>query len=140
MIRLAYIAVLLAAWVQRAEARTDVTAAVTAHLLARGASAVSEVSRTFLVEGQSTALPVRLERAGCAGYLALGLGEVRDVDLALYTKAGQLVAEDVAIAPYAYARVCGEAGTELYASATLYAGRGQLSLLRVDDAPRELGR
>jgi hypothetical protein len=124
----------------RAHASADVTAVVSAHLRARGASAVTEVARGFLVEGQSAAHAVRLERSGCAGYLALGLGEVRDVDLGLYSRAGQLVAEDVAIAPFAYARVCGEAGLELYASASLYAGRGQLLLLRVDDAPRELGR
>lgn len=123
-----------------AYARGDVNAIVSEHLRARGASQVTEVARSFLVEGQAAANSVRLERAGCAGYLALGLGEVRDVDLGLYTKAGQLVSEDVAIAPYAYARVCGDAGVEFYASATLYAGRGQLVLYRVDDAPRELGR
>jgi hypothetical protein len=65
---------------------------------------------------------------------------VRDVDLALYTHAGQRIAEDIAIAPFAYARVCGAAGLELYASATLYSGKGQLVLWRVEGAPRELGR
>jgi hypothetical protein len=114
--------------------------AVAQHLRQRGAGEVSEVARTFLFEGQSTAHAQRLERAGCVAYLALGTGEVRDVDLALYTRAGQLIAEDAAIAPYAYARVCGAAGLDLYASATLYAGRGQLTLLRVERAPRELGR
>ena len=110
------------------------------HLRARGATEVTEVARGFLFEGQSTAHEQRLGRATCVAYLALGLGEVRDVDLGLYTRAGQLVAEDVAAAPYAYARVCGAAGLALYASASLYAGRGQLVLLRVEDAPRELGR
>jgi hypothetical protein len=134
---LAVVALLFTA---RAYASTDVTAVMREHLRARGATDVSEITRAFLVEGQSTAQAVTIDRPGCAGYLALGLGDVRDVDLGLYTKAGQLVAEDVAIAPYAYARVCAEAGVELYASATLYAGRGQLILLRVQNAPRELGR
>jgi hypothetical protein len=115
-------------------------ATVRRHLQARGASDVVEVARTFLFEGQSTFHAQELSRAGCVAYLALGLGEVRDVDLGLYTRAGQLIAQDIAIAPYAYARVCGARGLDLYASATLYAGRGQLLLLRVDDAPRELGR
>lgn len=114
--------------------------AVIDHLRARGARKVSELSRGFLFEGQSSVHDVALSRASCVGFLALGRGDVRDVDLGLYTRAGQLIAEDVATAPVAYARVCGAAGLRLYASATLYAGRGELLLLRVDDAPRELGR
>jgi hypothetical protein len=135
-----WLALLALALALPARASTDVTAVIRDHLRERGASSVTELSRSFLVEGQSSAMPVQLEQDGCAGYLALGLGEVRDVDLGLYTKAGQLVSEDVAIAPYAYARVCGKAGVQLYASATLYAGRGQLILMRIDRAPRELGR
>ncbi len=125
----------------RSSARaSDDLSAVVQHLRARGASEVVEVNRGFLFEGQSTAHEQKLSHAGCVAYLALGLGEVRDVDLGLYTRAGQLIAEDVAIAPYAYARVCGAAGLQLYATATLYAGRGQLVLLRIEHAPRELGR
>jgi hypothetical protein len=123
-----------------ASARDESLAAVEQHLRARGASTIVEVARTFLFEGQSTSHAQRLEQRDCVAYLALGIGEVRDVDLGLYTRAGQLIAQDVAIAPFAYARVCGERGLELYASATLYAGRGQLLLLRIANAPRELGR
>jgi len=129
----------LGLWGASEAAASDVDA-VAQHLRQRGASEVTEVARNFLFEGQSTAHAQRLEREGCVAYLAIGTGEVRDVDLALYTRAGQLVAEDVAIAPYAYARVCGAAGLDLYASATLYSGRGQLALLRIEHAPRELGR
>lgn len=125
---------------QSVSASTSDLEQVTQHLRARGASAVIEVARSFLFEGQSTAHAQRLADEGCIAYLALGTGEVRDVDLALYTRAGQLIAEDVAIAPYAYARVCGAAGLDLYASASLYAGRGQLTLLRIEHGPRELGR
>ncbi|MDB4972450.1 MAG: hypothetical protein JWN48_791 [Myxococcaceae bacterium] len=114
--------------------------AVEAHLRERGASNVSEVARGFLFEGEASAHAQRLQREGCVAYLALGTGEVRDVDLSLYTRAGQLVAEDAGVAPFAYARVCGARGLDLYASATMYAGRGELVLLRVEHAPRELGR
>lgn len=119
---------------------SDDLRAVVDHLRARGALSVAEVASAFLFEGQSTSHAQELRGQGCVAYLALGLGEVRDVDLGLYTRAGQLIAQDVAIAPYAYARVCGAPGLELYASATLYSGRGQLRLLRVEGAPRELGR
>jgi hypothetical protein len=119
---------------------SDPLDAVETHFRKRGALAVTEVARSFLFEGQSTAHAEHLATAGCIGYLALGLGEVRDVDLALYTRAGQRVAQDIAVAPYAYARVCGAAGLDLYASATLYAGKGQLVLWRIEHAPRELGR
>jgi len=124
----------------RASAAHDHLAAVSEHLKARGASRVVEVARSFLFEGQSTSHAQQLGGGGCVAYLALGLGAVRDVDLGLYTRSGQLITQDIAIAPYAYARVCGAEGLDLYASATLYAGRGQLLLLRVEDAPRELGR
>lgn len=115
-------------------------ALVTQHLRARGATRVDEVVRGFFFEGQARAHAQQLTDAGCVAYLALGTGEVRDVDLSLYSRAGQLIAEDTGVAPYAYARVCGARGLSLYASATLYAGRGELVLLRVEHAPRELGR
>lgn len=115
-------------------------ALVTQHLRARGATRVDEVVRAFFFEGQARAHAQQLTHDGCVAYLALGTGEVRDVDLSLYSRAGQLIAEDTGVAPYAYARVCGARGLELYASATLYAGRGELVLLRVEHAPRELGR
>lgn len=121
----------------RADADTDVAIA---HLRARGASRIREVGRVFAFAGQSSAYVERLERAGCVAFFALGRGEVRDVDLGLYTEAGQLLVDDVASAPYAYARLCGAAGLTLHVSTSLYAGRGELVLLRVDDAPRELGR
>ncbi|MDB4988739.1 MAG: hypothetical protein JWN04_3917 [Myxococcaceae bacterium] len=113
---------------------------VTRHLRERGATEVTEVARAFLFEGQATAAEQHLVRADCVAYLALGVGEVRDVDLALYTRSGQVIAEDAGVAPFAYARACGAAGLDLYASASLYAGRGELVLLRVMHAPRELGR
>lgn len=93
-----------------------------------------------MFEGEASVQEIALPRAGCFGFLALGTGEVRDVDLALYTRAGQALAEDLAQQPLAYARVCGDAGLALYVSATLYAGRGELLLLQVEDAPRGLER
>lgn len=143
MVRAARVGVLLGllvAWPAPGVAAEGVNASIVQHLQARGATEVSEVARHFLFEGQSTSHAQRLREDGCVAYLALGLGAVRDVDLGLYTRAGQLIAQDVAIAPYAYARVCGAAGLDIYASATLYAGRGQLQLLRIEQAPRELGR
>ena len=110
------------------------------HLLAQGASKVSEIARDFLFEGEASVHEVRLEREECVGFLALGTGEVRDVDLAVHTRAGQPLAEDVGQQPMAYARVCGGPGLMMYVSATLYAGRGELLLLRVEDAPRGVER
>lgn len=135
------LALLVLVWsiAQRGAAASDIDA-VASHLRGRGASDVTEVARGFVFEGHSIARSVTLAHAGCVAFLALGVGDVRDVDLGLYAHSGQLIAEDAGIAPVAYARVCGAAGLALYASATLYAGRGELVLLRVDDAPRELGR
>lgn len=134
------VALLLLALHHRARAAEPSSELVRTHFRARGAASVVELTRSFLFEGQSLSRAETLQGDGCVGFFALGLGEVRDVDVGLYTRAGQRVAEDIAAAPYAYARVCGTRGLELYVSATLYAGRGQLVLFRVEGAPRELGR
>ena len=114
--------------------------AVTHHLEARGAHEVTEVARTFLFEGSATVVDARSTAQTCMGVLALGLGDVRDLDLALYTRSGQVVAEDTGTAPYAYVRACVDAGVQLYASAQMFEGRGEVVVLRMRDAPRELGR
>jgi hypothetical protein len=123
-----------------ADAMHGVVEVVVQHLQQRGATDVREVARGFLFEGQSSAYGQRLTQTGCVAFLALGIGEVRDVDLSLYTRAGQLISEGSGVAPFAYARVCGEAGLDLYTSATMYGGRGELTVLRIEHAPRELGR
>jgi hypothetical protein len=110
------------------------------HLKTHGATGVSAVARAFLFEGEATVHEVRLSRRECVGFLALGTGEVRDVDLAIHTRAGQPLAEDLAQQPMAYARVCGGPGLVMYVSATMYAGRGELLLLRVEHAPRGVER
>ena len=100
--------------------------AVTHHLEARGAHEVTEVARTFLFEGSATVVDARSTAQTCMGVLALGLGDVRDLDLALYTRSGQVVAEDTGTAPYAYVRACVDAGVQLYASAQMFEGRGEV--------------
>jgi hypothetical protein len=128
------------AWARAASAEGDPVALARRHLLAQGAREVREVSRTFLFEGQASVHDAQLEQDECVGFLALGIGEVRDVDLAIYARGGQPLAEDVAQQPFAYARVCGARGLPLYVDATLYAGRGELVLLRVDGGPRGVDR
>lgn len=132
---------LLSGVCERARARHDgALELVHQHLRERGASEVTEVLRTFLFDGETTVHEATLSRDGCVAFFALGTGEVRDVDLAIFTRSGHPLAEDVAQSPYAYARVCGARGLRLYVSATLYAGRGELVLLRVEDAPRGIDR
>jgi hypothetical protein len=120
--------------------RSEALAQVKSHLEARGARDVREVLRDFLFEGESRVHELAAARGGCVGLLALGLGEVRDVDLSLHTVAGQALAEDTAVAPYAYVRACVAANVPLLASVQLYAGRGELVLFAMQEAPRELGR
>jgi hypothetical protein len=118
----------------------DAFAVLKADLKAHGASDITEVARAFLFEGDARVYESRLEHDGCVGFLALGLGEVQDVDLSLHTRAGQAIAEDTSVAPYAYVRACVAGDVPLYASAQLFAGRGELVILRMTNAPRELGR
>lgn len=110
------------------------------HLRDRGASQVEVVQRTFMFEGASQAVTQVARQAGCIGFLVIGGGEVRDVDVTLYTAGGLPLDEDVSAAPYGYVRACTEAYVSIVIGTTLYAGRGELTLLRVENAPRELGR
>jgi hypothetical protein len=127
-------------FVTRAQTDDAVIRAITRHLEARGAHDIREVARAFLFEGSARVVDAVAETRTCMGFLALGLGDVRDIDLALYTRAGQAISEDSGTAPYAYVRACVDAGMPLYVSAQMYEGRGELLILRMRDAPRELGR
>jgi hypothetical protein len=119
---------------------SDPVALVRRHLLAQGASDVHEVARSFLFEGQASVHEAELERDQCVAFLALGIGEVRDVDVTLYARSGHPLADDLAQQPYAYARVCGKRGLAFYVDVTLRGGRGEVVLLRVSDAPRGVDR
>ncbi len=130
-------------WLPRSVAQADVRdvlPVVRAHLMAQGATEVSELGQAFLFEGESSVHEVRLARDGCVGFLAFGIGEVRDVDLSLHTRAGQSLAEDLGQQPVAYSRICGAKGLSLFVSATLYAGRGELMVLQVQEGPRGFER
>jgi hypothetical protein len=123
----------------RAQA-SDPLSLIREHFLARGASAVAVLGRDFVFEGQASVRTLTFEREGCLGVFAWGGTGVRDVDLGIYGASGQPLAEDRGAAPFAYARLCGRAGLQVYVSALAYAGRGELLLVRVDPAPRALGR
>jgi hypothetical protein len=133
----------LGALAQRAPAGADSDvplSLIREHFLARGASEVSVLGRDFVFEGQAAVHELTFERERCVGVFAWGGTGVRDVDLGIYAASGQPLAEDRGAAPFAYARLCGAAGLRVYVSAQAYAGRGELLLVRVDPAPRALGR
>jgi hypothetical protein len=113
---------------------------IRSHFQARGASAVVILGSDFVFEGQAAVRSLAFERAACVGIFAWGGTGVRDVDLGIYASSGQPLAEDRGATPYAYARLCGVAGLQVYVSAQAYAGRGELTLFRIEDAPRALGR
>lgn len=110
------------------------------HFRARGASEVRELGKELVFEGQGVVRTLTLDRRSCIGVLAWGGEGVRDVDVSIYSRSGQMLAEDRGASPFGYARLCGAAGLSLYVSAQAYAGRGELALFLVEQAPRELGR
>lgn len=118
----------------------DPLALIRDHFLARGASHVEVLGRDFVFEGQAAVHDLAFDGERCLGVFAWGGTGVRDVDLGLYSPSGQPLAEDRGASPFAYARLCGSAGLRVYVSAQAYAGRGELLLVRVDPAPRALGR
>ncbi len=120
-----------------ASAKTVEPSQVIAGWLERsGVKQATEVGRSFLIEAEHRAWPEHRSQAGCVGYLAIGLGEIRDVDLSLHASGGQTLDEDLGVAPYAYVRACVAAGVDLVVNAAMYSGRGELLLMRLDDAPR----
>lgn len=142
-------AAVLCAWAclgtlaQAVPARADADAPLSLirqHFLARGASEVAVLGRDFVFEGQAAVHELTFERERCVGVFASGGTGVRDVDLGIYAASGQPLAEDRGAAPFAYTRLCGAAGLRVYVSAQAYAGRGELLLVRVEPAPRALGR
>jgi hypothetical protein len=113
---------------------------LSAHLGARGGGALRVLARSFLFEGQALVRTLAFERAGCRAVLAWGGEGLRDLDLGLYSRDGSALAEDRGAPPFAYARLCAAAGTRVFASAQAYAGRGEIVLYELDDAPRSFGR
>lgn len=111
-----------------------------AHLAARGGGPLRVLGRDFLFEGQALVRTLVFEHAGCRAVLAWGGVGLRDLDLGLYSSDGSALAEDRGAPPFAYARLCAAAGTEVYASAQAYAGRGEITLFELEDAPRSFGR
>jgi hypothetical protein len=122
-----------------ARANGDSERTIRAHLAVRGARDVHEVERSFLFEGQALVHTLRFERAGCRALLAWGGLGLRDLDLGLYSRDGSVLAEDRGATPYAYARLCASAGTRVLATAQAYAGRGEVVLFELDEAPRTFG-
>ncbi len=137
---IAVLFVWLSSGAHQARATDDTDRAIASYLESRGASEVARVEQRFLFEGQAHAVQVSTRARGCVGFFVVGLGEVRDVDLTLYTVSGLPLDEDVGVSPYAYVRACAEGGEPLVLGVSLYAGRGELSIFRVETAPRELGR
>lgn len=112
---------------------------VQSHFRARGGEA-RLLKQDFLFEGQALVQSIVVPKAGCWAVFAWGGTGLRDVDLGIYSLAGQLLAEDRGATPYGYARLCSAQGLNAYISAQAYAGRGELTLFWVEQAPRELGR
>lgn len=113
---------------------------IRAHFVGRGSQPPALLGREFLFEGGALVRRIVFEHAGCPALFAWGGAGLRDVDLAVYSLAGLALAEDRGATPYGYARLCVEAGTEVFVSAQAYSGRGELALYRVESAPRTLGR
>jgi hypothetical protein len=138
--RVWFSAVLLVVLGASARADDQVDELVSRRLTAHGASDVRVLARSFLFEGQALVRELNFERAGCRAVLAFGGLGLRDVDLGLYTRDGSSLVEDRGATPFAYARLCAAANTRVFASAQAYAGRGELVLYELNDAPRAFGR
>ena len=108
-----------------------------ARLTARGATP-RDTSTMFLTEGQTRSSLALLDAPGCVGFLAVGGARVRDLDLFLHTSAGTLLVEDTGADGRPYVRFCGAEGLEIAVTVRMYAGQGEVRLVRLDDAPASI--
>jgi hypothetical protein len=92
-------------------------------------------ARAFALAGDSVQAEHRYEVDGCTGFLAWSEGQGSDVDLVVYSPAGQALAEDRSALAYAYARLCAADGMRVQVAATTYTGQGQVHIVALAPAP-----
>ena len=73
---------------------------------ARGYGEAVAQTREFVLEGSGVGIPLDLPTGRCATFVALGGGDVRQLDLALFDSQGQRVVEDRAEGEGGLAHVC----------------------------------
>jgi hypothetical protein len=128
----------LPVWTPPALAQSRSADVVRAHLEGLGAAVREVPARVFLQQGEARVVAHEVDGTGCVGFVAFGAGAVRDVDLRLHTEGGLLLDEDTTSAPYGYVRGCSRARQTWFLDIRMYAGRGELVLLRVEDAPTSI--
>lgn len=105
---------------------------------ALGAQVIGEPRVEFLVEKDTRAHQATLPQDGCIGFLAVGHGMVKDLDLALHASTGVMLAQDAAQDAHPYVRYCGAAGLSLHLVVQMYEGRGEVTVVTLLNAPSEL--
>jgi hypothetical protein len=100
-----------------------------------GATLRGEPSVGFLREGGTRAVPFRLEREECIGFLAVGHARVHDLDLTLYTESGIVLEQDNQLDARPWVRFCGARGLSLVAAVQMYKGQGEFALMTFGNAP-----
>lgn len=101
--------------------------------LATGAPVVA-----FLLEKETRVHSYTLPSDGCVGFLAIGQGMAKDLDLAIHADTGMLLAQDTAQDSHPYARYCGATGLSLHVVLQMYEGRGEVTLITLLNAPHEM--
>ncbi len=96
------------------------------------------VAGVFLDAPASRSLPIHLEATGCIGFLGIGPERVRGLDLGLYTPSGTLLVADAPRDGHPYLRFCGAAGVDLILVVHVRTGRGEVRVMRIEDAPPAL--
>jgi len=92
----------------------------------------------FLLEKETRVHSYTLVSDGCVGFLAIGQGMVKDLDLAIHADTGMLLAQDTAQDSHPYARYCGATGLSLHVVLQMYEGRGEVTLVTLLNAPHEM--
>lgn len=103
-----------------------------------GAVATGAPVVAFLLEKETRVHTFTLPSDGCVGFLAIGQGMAKDLDLAIHADTGMLLAQDTAQDAHPYARYCGATGLSLHVVLQMYEGRGEVTLVTLLNAPHEM--
>jgi hypothetical protein len=92
-------------------------------------------ARAFALAGDSVQAEYRYATSGCTGFLAWSDGNQTDVDLTVYSPAGQSLADDRSSLAYGYARLCAAEGMRVQVAATTFTGQGEVHIVALAEAP-----
>lgn len=105
---------------------------------ALGARAIRRHPARFMLAPESSEVDIAMPEDGCLGVLAVGRRQVQQIELTVYSAAGEALGQAASAGAYGYVRVCGPAGMRLVAHIVVHSGAGEVEVMSLFGAPEKL--